>query len=469
MQDPTQTQPQPTSPDPQVRLALPKSTQWSKRLCRWGAYGLVGVGVGAIAILSLRSPPIAVDLATVAVGELVVAVEAEGQTRVRDRYVISAPVAGRLGRLSLTVGDAVPANQPIAWIDPLPFTSQVQALQAQIRALAAEQQGVATQRPKAAALAEAAARTQAAIAQQQAAQAQVRQVEAQLAQARREQDRLAALQAEGAIPQQDLEQAELAVISRQRELEAAQQAVTRTTAEVAVAQQIQQRLRAEQADPDYLLRVYEARIQGLEAELANLSDQAHRTVLLAPTTGRVLRVFQESARYVEAGTPLLEIGNPRQLELVIDVLSSDAVKVQPGARVWVEQWGGTEPLPGQVRTIEPAAFTQVSALGVEEQRVNIIADLTEVPPTLGDAYRVETRIVIWEQPAVLTVPLSALFRCGPDWCVFVAAGNRAQQQPVRKGQDNHFAAEIQAGLVAGDRVIVHPSEQVKNGSRIQAR
>lgn len=469
MPDPTQTQPQPTSPNPQARRLLPKSTPLSGRLFRWTIYGLVGIGVGTIAILSFRPPPIAVDLATVEWGELVVAVEAEGQTRVRDRYVVSAPVAGRLDRLALKVGDAVAANQAIAWIDPLPLTSQVQALQAQIRALTAEKQGVATQRPKAAALAEAAARIQAAIAQQQAAQAQVRQVEAQLAQARREQDRLRSLQAQGAIPQQDLEQAELAVISRQRELEAAQQAVTRTTAEAAAAQQIEQRLQAEQADPDYLLRVYEARIQSLEAELANLSDQARRTALLAPTTGQVLRVFEESARYVAAGTPVLEIGNPHQLELVIDVLSSDAVNVQPGARVWVEQWGGAEPLAGQVRTIEPAAFTKVSALGVEEQRVNIIADLTEVPPTLGDAYRVETRIVVWEQPSVLTVPLSALFRCEPDWCVFVAVADRAQQRSVVKGQQNTLAAAIQAGLVAGDRVIVHPSEQIQNGSRIQVR
>ena len=194
--------------------------------------------------------------------------------------------------------------------------------------------------------------------------------------------------------------------------------------------------------------------------------------IISPVSGRVLRVLQESATAVTPGMPLIEVGNPTNLEIVVDVLSSDAVKVQPGARMLLEHWGGDQPLVARVRWVEPAGFLKVSALGVEEQRVNVIGDF--VSPldqweTLGDAFRVEAGIVTWEGRNILQVPSSALFRSDDGWAVFRVVKGRARVFSVKVGHSNGLESEVLEGLNAGDRVVVHPGDKVKDGVRVAIR
>jgi HlyD family secretion protein len=194
--------------------------------------------------------------------------------------------------------------------------------------------------------------------------------------------------------------------------------------------------------------------------------------IYSPITGRVLRVLQESAAVVTAGTPLVELGDPADLEAVIEVLSRDAVKIHPGAQVFLEHWGGVKPLNGRVRVIEPSGFTKISTLGVEEQRVNVIVDLTDPPEartTLGDCFRVEARIVIDEAKDVIKVPTSALFRVGERSAVFRVIDHKAHQQFVTLGRQNGLEAEVVEGLAEGDRVVLHPSDQIEDGKSVRQR
>lgn len=437
------------------------------------AYLLAGVGAVTLIALALRPAAVRVDVGEVKRQSVQVTVDGEGKTRIRSRFVVSAPVAGRLARIDLKAGNQVQRGEVVAQIAPLPLTAQVQEAQARLRQWQAERAGVETQRPKAAALSQAQARIRAAEAAQQEAEARQQQEKATLEQFKRERQRARQLQAEGAISQQDLEQAQLAEVSQEQQWQAAQREVARAAAEVTAARKALALLQAEQKDPDYLLRVYDARLAQVRAELSRLADEAARTTVRSPLDGSVLRVLQESARYVEAGTPLLELGNPAELEVVVDLLSSDAVKVKPGAKMLVEGWGGNTPLVAKVRYVEPSAFTKVSALGVEEQRVNVIADFLTHPVPLGDGYRVETRTVIWEGKEVLVVPLSALFRCdtsqdAPDtWCTFVVAGDRARQRQVKVSQRSSFEAVVERGLASGEKVILHPTEQIQEGTRVR--
>jgi HlyD family secretion protein len=194
--------------------------------------------------------------------------------------------------------------------------------------------------------------------------------------------------------------------------------------------------------------------------------------IYSPINGSVLRVLQESAAVVTAGTPLLELGDPLDLEAEIDVLSRDAVKIHPGARVLLEHWGGDEPLVGRVRLVEPSGFTKISTLGVEEQRVYVIVDFVDPPEarqTLGDGFRVEARIVIDEANDVLKVPTSALFRVGKESAVFQVVDGVAREQIVKIGRQNGLEAEVLSGLAAGDEVVIHPSDQVENGVQVRQR
>jgi HlyD family secretion protein len=435
-------------------------------------YALGGLAVAGAAIALFRPTPTAVDLATVQRGELEVLVVEEGRTRVRDRFEISAPVAGRVQRIMLDEGDSIEAGQVVAQIDPLPLTSEVRSLVAQIEEMRAERSGVETLRPKAEALSQAEARIRAAQAAEAEAAARVREMEERLEQARRERQRAESLYEDGAIALQNLEDAQLEETTRAQSLEVARRTLDRAKAEVSAARDQFQQLQAEQQDPDYLLQVYDARIRSLEAELVNLVDEAQRTEIRSPATGQVLRIQQKSEQFVEAGTPLLEVGNLNQLELVVDVLSSDAVQINPGDPVRIEQWGGgldTRTLTGHVHRIEPSAFTKVSALGVEEQRVNVIVDLTEIPTNLGDRYRTEAQIVVWRATDVLKVPIGALFRCDEGWCVFRVQNNQAHRTPIEIGQRNQLEAQVQQGLDLGEQVILHPSEDIQDGTRVRSR
>ena len=440
-----------------------------KNLPRRAPHALVALGAVGLVILAVRPSPVPVDLERVTRGDLQITVDAEGKTRVKDRFIVAAPVAGRLERIDLDEGDAVEQGRIIARVDPLPLDTRVREAQARLRELQAEIIGVETQRPKQAALIQAEARIRSAEAERRATEAEVERAEAALAQAKRDRIRAQDLETRGAIARQQRESAELLETTRTRELEAAQRQVEGAIAEVAAAREALSILRSEQRDPDYLVDAYRAQIAAVEAELENLADEASRTEIKAPMTGFVLRVLQESARFVEAGSPLVELGDPSDLELVIDVLSTDAVKVESGASILVEHWGGETTLRGEVRYIEPSAFTEVSALGVEEQRVNIIGDFVDFPVPLRDGYRVEARILVWQGDNVIKVPVSALSRCGEVQCVFVAKNGRAQRREVLIGRRNQFEALVERGLDVGETVILHPTEQIEAGRRVKPR
>jgi len=456
----------------------------SFRLPRWIPYGMLGAGVVTLVALAFRPAPITVEVGTVTRGPLSVMVEAEGKTRVKDRYVVSAPVEGRLQRIDLDAGDLVEADTIIAQIDPLPLTTQVHTAQARLRELRAELIGVETQRPKLEELTQAEARLRSAEAAQQAATADVSRIRAALEQASRDRRRAQELETEGAMSRQQRETAELEETRLVRELEAAQQELERAIAAVADAQEVLPLLRAEQRDPDYLMDVYRAQIAGVEAELANFADEARRTTIAAPVSGTVLRVPEASARFVEAGESLIELGDPADLELVIDVLSADAVNIEPGDSIQITQWGKIEPLTAVVSYVEPAAFTEISALGVEEQRVNVIGtfmnpgidpvvESSELPSQfssaqfLGDGYRIEAGIVVWADDNALQVPVSALYRCREHWCVFVVEDNRAYSRQVILGPRSTTAVVVESGLHPEDQVVLHPNEQIESGRRVK--
>ncbi|MEL6854572.1 MAG: HlyD family efflux transporter periplasmic adaptor subunit [Cyanobacteria bacterium J06607_13] len=452
-----------------------------RRLPRWLLYGLAGCGAFVLLALAFRPAPIPVDIGEVTQGPLQITVDAEGKTQVEERYVIAAPVDGRLQRIDLEAGDSVSANAIVAQLDPLPLNTQVREAQSRLQQLQAEASGVETQRPKSQELEQAEARLRAAQADAQAAQAAVTEAQADLEQARRDRIRAQELAAAGAIARQAQEAAELTETQQAQALETAQQQRQSAIATVAAEEENIPILREQQRDPDYLVDAYQAQIAGVEAELANLADEAKRTTIAAPVSGTVLRVPEASARFVQAGDPLIEVGDAAQLELVIDVLSADAVKIDPGDEILIEQWGGEATLRGTVAYIEPSAFTETSALGVEEQRVNVIGNFapaaqpaeqtgqTVSDRPLGDGYRIEARIVIWEDSNVLQVPVSALYRCDQAWCVFKINEDQAEPVEVEIGQRNPMVAAVEAGLALGDRVILHPSEQIEAGQKVAPR
>jgi HlyD family secretion protein len=230
----------------------------------------------------------------------------------------------------------------------------------------------------------------------------------------------------------------------------------------------------------FAVRMAEYELENSKAVLAcrnkrSTGEPCTRFSVLTPITDyghRVFRVFQESERSVAVGTQLLEVGDPTALELEIDVLSPDAVKVRPGARMILEHWGGQRPLEAQVRLVEPSGFLKISALGVEEQRVNVIGDLVSPlaeRPTLGDAYRVDARIVVWEQDDVLKVPAGALFRHGDDWAVYVISAGTAKLRIVDAGANSGLEREIRSGLEEGETVLVHPSDRIHDGASVAPR
>ena len=216
---------------------------------------------------------------------------------------------------------------------------------------------------------------------------------------------------------------------------------------------------------------FEAALAALRYSAAEDGDAPVETVpVRSPVDGRVLKVLQESAGVVAAGQPLLEVGDPRRLEVEVEVLSRDAVRIELGGRVLFERWGGSGTLEGAVRTIEPTGFTKISALGVEEQRVRVIADIGSPPEgwqRLGDGYRVEAKFIVWERADALTVPASALFRRDDGWAVFVVEEGRARLRPVRLGPGSGLLTEVLEGVSAGDAVIVHPDDAVDDGVRVK--
>jgi HlyD family secretion protein len=368
--------------------------------------------------------PVEVELAEVGPRTLEVAVEEEGEARIREVFTVSATIAGKLQRIRLHAGDHVTEHETV------------------VAAIGPAAPVLLDSRSRAVAEATAAA-AQAAV---DLARAQLAQADATMEFMTGEANRAIALYERGAVSQRTFDNAI-------RDGKTAEAAVSSALANLAV------------------------REQELESALAVLqSDRGDETdrcciEVLAPVSGRVLRVLTESEQVVQPGTPILEIGDPGNLEIVVDLLSRDAVRVTEGAKATITSWGGA-PIPAIVERVEPSAVTKVSALGIDEQRVTVILSLaapSEDWQALGHGFRVIARIVLWRKEAVLTVPVGALFRDGANWATYVVRDGRAALHRITLGQRNEDLAEVLDGLEAGDQVVLHPSDQVAEGISIRTR
>lgn len=395
-----------------------------KPLKRQLLLGALGLAVLALLAWALTPSPQVVETAQVTQGRFERAVQENGKTRLRERYLISAPLSGQLARITLKQGDAVAPQAVVATLWP----SSPPLLDERSRA---EQQA------SAAALQAAVLRAQATVAQASTA---LTQVQADL-------ERSETLVKQGFVSATRHESQRLAVRLQAQELARAQQ--------------------DEQAARHNL-----ARAQVALQERAPGPASARAYALRAPQGGQVLKVLQASEGLVLAGTPLLEVGDPRQLEVVVEVLTEDAARIQPGAQVQLSNWGGSAVLQGQVRRVEPAAFTKVSALGVEEQRVNTVVDILSPPDlwaTLGDGFKVDVRILMQVQDNALQVPISALFPVGPRSALMVVDQGRARQREVQVVARNERHAWLQAGVAMGDTVIIYPDTKLQDGDRVAPR
>jgi HlyD family secretion protein len=384
--------------------------------------------LGATVFIAAAPRPVLVDIAAVTVGPMDVRVEEDGKTRIRERYVVSTPLTGRLLRITLNVGDMVTADQTILArmeaTDPALLDPRTVA-QAKARVSAGERKLLA-------------------------AKADLAKAEAEAQFAETEMGRLRQLRTRNAASTSEFEAAEL----------------------------------------EFRRCTEEARTAGFSVDIAEYELELERAALLltdpdqrssgemelsikAPIDGRILRIYQESSAVVTAGSPLMEVGDPTDLEVVADVLSRDAVRISAGDTVILKRWGGEHPLRGRVRLVEPSGFTKLSALGVEEQRVSVIIDLIDPPESrqeLGDGFRVDCEVIVWESASSLQVPASALFRVDGQWHVFVVSGQSiAERRQVEIGQNNGSTAEVIRGLQAGDRVIVHPGDTIEDGVAVTAR
>lgn len=358
-----------------------------------------------------------VELAEVALRPLEVAVEEEGEARIREVFTVSATIAGKLQRIGLHAGDEVSEGQPVASIGP----AAPVLLDSRARAVAEA----------------AAAAAQAAT---DLARAQLAQAEANRDFAQGEANRAVALFQKGAMSARAYDTAI-------REQKTAEAAVSSAVANLAVRE-----------------KELESAVAVLRSEVPG-NGSFCCVDILAPVSGKVLRVLTESEQVVQSGTPILELGDPGNLEIVVELLSRDAVRVTEGATATVSGWGGP-PVAAEVERVEPSAVTRVSALGIDEQRVTVVLRLTGAPGDwqgLGHGFRVITRIALWREDGVLTIPVGALFRDGPDWATYAVRDGRAEVQRITLGERNEDFAQVLEGLAAGDRVILHPSDQVVPG------
>ena len=383
-------------------------------------YLAIAVAVVAL-VMVLRPKPPRVDVVAVDRGPLVVTLDEEGETRVRNRYVISAPIAGVVARIEIEPGDPVVRDETVLAIIEPPGPSLLDArTRAELRA--------------AASAAEAAVGL---------ARAERERANAELEFANAEHDRYRQLAAAEVVSTERLESAELAARTASEARDAAEYAVRRAVLEHAAAR---------------------ARLSARDGQGGN------PIVLRAPSDGVLLRRLRESETAVVAGEPLVEIADLADLEIVADFLSTDAVRIRPGAAVAIERWGGSDDLHGTVQRIEPAAFTKISALGVEEQRVNVVVDFDDPKAAghlLGDGYRVEVEVTVWSKDDIPRVPLSALFRDGDRWSVFTIAGDRARLRHVEIGARSTIQAELLDGLEPGEPVVLHPDESIEDGVRVR--
>jgi len=386
---------------------------------------LVGFALVALVIAASFLPEtLPVDMGTVELQDLEITVEEDARTRVRDRYTVYSPVAGMLQRPELRPGDRVVAGETVvAILEPsLPTFLDARSLgetQARLRSAEASQQ-----------------RVEQLLAGSQEA----------LDFAEKEWARLQRLG--DVVSAENLDQAAHQVNLRKTERDAAKRAMSVARFEVETIRATMRPL--ESSEP----------------------GQSQPLILRAPVDGYVFRVFEESGGPVNLKSPLMELADPNQLEIVADLLSKDAVKVKSGQQVHLLHWGGEEKLRGQVRLVEPSGFTKISALGVEEQRVNVIIDLvgpTETWSGMGDGFRVEVAIVVWQGKSVLCVPSSALFWAQDRWCVFAVENEKVVRKEIEVGRRNAYLAQVTDGIEAGAQVVLHPSDQIKEGRKVRPR
>jgi HlyD family secretion protein len=369
---------------------------------------------------------VGVDLADVSRGPLQVTIEEEGRTRLKERFVVSAPTAGYMRRIDAKAGDPVRKGQIVAVLEPL----RSQALDPRSRAEAE------------AIVSSAQAGLNAAMEKERAATADADYLE-------KRSERVKNLYAKRIVAKDQFDQIQSEAKKARAVQRSAAAAVDVSRAELERAKRMLQNFPS-----------------GGKAEGI---DTVH---VASPVGGRILRIYRESEGAVHVGEPLMDIGNADNLEVRVEVLSSDAVKMKKGTQVMFKRWGGDGTLTGVVRVVEPAGFTKVSSLGVEEQRVLVIADITSPPETwrvLGDGYRLEAHFVIWEGKDVLQVPASALFRLGKEWAVFVEDGGKARQRTVEVGRRNGLTAEIVSGLSEKEKVVAHPDDSIRDGTPIRPR
>lgn len=406
------------APLPSSAAKKPGAPAWRRRLPWIGLVLLVG-----LIVVGLWPRAVPVEAGTITRGPLVVTIDEEGMTRVKNRYVISAPVAGQLRRIDWKAGAVVEAGKTVVAVlessgaDFLDARSQAQA-EARLRSAEAARD--------------------AAMAQRDRARAGAKMFAADL-------ERLKQLFSQKVLSAQEFDAAQMRASTSQQDERAA----------------------------EFSLKVAEFEMQQAQAILSRGATGgvvgSEPLVITSPVSGRILRVMQESARVVPGGLPLVEVGDPSDLEVRIEVLSRDGVAIRPGARVMLEQWGGAEPLTARVRHVEPSAFTKISALGVEEQRVYVIADFMdplEKRPTLGDNFRVEARVVVWENNAALRAPAGALFQRGGVWQIFAIEGGRSKLRPAKIGRGNGVETEVIDGVGEGAQVVVYPGDKVVDGTRV---
>ena len=404
----------------------------------------IAIGVGALTLAALlvwsfAPRPVEVEVATARIGAFEQAITEDGKTQLRERYVVSAPLAGRLARIALTEGDRVAANAVVATLTPvLPPMLDERSRREQTSRVEASEANV------------------------QRASARIARTRITLEQARNDLARTEQLARQGFVAPIRLDNERLAVQAAQREVDAA---------------------------------VQEQHVARHELEQARAALQASRGApgsagafeLRSPIDGLVLRVVQTSEATVALGSPLIELGDLRDIEIVVELLTTDALSAPPGSRVRIERWGGPAALEGRVRRIEPAAFTKVSALGVEEQRVRVLIDITSAPSqwqALGDGFRVEAHIVTLAIDQALTVPVSAVFPLPaaagpagdggpatrePRFGVFVVRDGRAHLTPVDIGARNGSTAWVRSGVAAGSNVIIYPSADVTDAAKVRPR
>jgi HlyD family secretion protein len=387
---------------------------------------IITAGVILAIVYGFMPKPLPVDLLKVSRGPLKVTVEEEGRTRVKDRFVLSAPVAGFMRRIKLDVGDRVQKGETLVEIEPLKSNLL------DPRSHAAAEAAVSS--------AEAALKVE---------EERVKAAEADADYAQKNLERTKKLCEGGYVAKDALEKAETGAKRAEANLLSAEAAVKVARFELDRANTALQHSAAENT-----------RIQG------------KIVTIQAPVNGSVLKIYRESEGVVQSGEPLIDIGDPKNLEVKVEVLSADAVRIKPGTSVLFERWGGNSTLSGKVRVVEPAGFTKISSLGVEEQRVLVIVDLTssvQNEQSLGDGYRLEASFIIWEAKDVLQVPASALFRKQDGWAVFVVKNNRALKREVKVGQRTGLAAEILSGLIEGEEVISHPDNSIEDRTRVRPR